>query len=70
MTDAPLPPTNHQSPITDPEDEISLPDVAIVLAKHKTLILGLPLADSLIKRFELQKVYEAKTMVNTRLRIA
>jgi LPS O-antigen subunit length determinant protein (WzzB/FepE family) len=48
MTDAPLPPTNHQSPITDPEDEISLLDLAIVLAKHKTLILGLPFAAAVL----------------------
>ncbi|MDP2240469.1 MAG: Wzz/FepE/Etk N-terminal domain-containing protein [Burkholderiales bacterium] len=38
--------TNHQSPITSVEppddDEINLIDLAIVLAKHKKLILGLP----------------------------
>jgi len=124
-----------ESPVTDQEDEISLLDLLIVLAKHKKLILGLPflaallaagyslllpniytgttkilppqqnqssaaamlaqlgglagaaggalgiknpndlyigmlksrtLADSLIQRFELQKVYEAKTMFDTR----
>jgi uncharacterized protein involved in exopolysaccharide biosynthesis len=36
--------TNHQSP---DDDEISLLDLAIVLAKHKKLILGLPLGAAL-----------------------
>jgi len=40
--------TNHQSPITDPEDEISLLDLLIVLAKHKKLILGLPLGAAVV----------------------
>src|SRR3970040_2952660 len=40
--------TNHQSPITDPEDEISLLDLLIVLAKHKKLILGVPFGAAVV----------------------
>ena len=49
--------TNHQSPITNhrglhqspnSDDEISLLDILIVLAKHKKLILGLPLLAAVI----------------------
>ncbi len=41
-------PTNHESRITDQEDEISLLDLLIVLAKHKKLILGLPLGAAIV----------------------
>ena len=44
-----LPATRHQLPVTKPEDdEISLLDLAIVLAKHKKLILGVPFAVAVV----------------------
>jgi len=55
MTD-PLPPnndprdSNHEPRTTnhDPDDEISLLDLAIVLAKHKNLVLGFPLVVAIL----------------------
>ena len=42
--------TSHQPPATshDQDDEISLLDILIVLAKHKKLILGLPLVAAVV----------------------
>lgn len=44
--------TNHQSPITNHQlpdnEETSLLDLLIVLAKHKKLILGLPLGAAIV----------------------
>lgn len=48
MTDNEPPVTSNQSPVTDQEDEISLLDLAIVLAKHKKLILGLPFIAAIV----------------------
>lgn len=60
------PVTSPQSPITGPEDEISLLDLAIVLAKHKKLILGLPLAAAIVAAvvsFLLPNVYTATAKI-------
>ena len=49
MHDAPLSTGNPQFQRPDPyDDEISLLDLAITLAKHKKLILGLPIAVAVI----------------------
>ena len=61
-----LPITSHESPITDQEDEISLLDLAIVLAKHKLLILGLPLLVAVITAgysLTLPNMYTANTKI-------
>jgi len=46
MTD-PLPPSN-EPPATNDEDEVSLLDLLIVLAKHKKLVLGFPLVVAIL----------------------
>ncbi len=71
--------TNHQSPVTgsgdqspitnhqSPDDsEISLLDLAIVLAKHKKLVLGLPFAAAVIAAIYsllLPNIYTASTKI-------
>ncbi len=57
------PVTNHQSP---DDDEISLLDLAIVLAKHKWLILGLPFVTAIlavIYALTLPNIYTASTKI-------
>jgi tyrosine-protein kinase Etk/Wzc len=66
VTGSDTPVTSHQSPVTDQEDEISLLDLLIVLAKHKKLILGLPLAAAILAAMyslSLPNIYTATTKI-------
>ena len=54
------------APSIDIEEEISLLDLLIVLAKHKKLILGLPLlaaAVALVVSLQLPNIYTATTKI-------
>lgn len=65
MSESPV--TNHQPPITDPdEDEVSLLDLLIVLAKHKLLVFGLPFVTAIlaaIYSLTLPSIYTATTKI-------
>ena len=55
--------TNHQSPN---DDEISLLEILVVLAKHKWLILGLPFATAILAAgysLLLPNIYTASTKI-------
>lgn len=61
------PVTGHQSPVTGPEgEETSLLDFLIVLAKHKKVVLGLPLGVAIIAAIVsllLPNIYTATTKI-------
>jgi tyrosine-protein kinase Etk/Wzc len=72
MTDHESPTTSHQSPllsqspVTDQGDELSLLDLLIVLAKHKRLVLGLPLAAAVLAAgisFLMPDIYTGTTRI-------
>lgn len=61
------PVTSHQSPVTGPEEEeTSLLDLAIVLAKHKKFVIGVPVAAAIVAAivtFLLPNIYTATTKI-------